>query len=75
MHFPEGQTVCFRLDGDELGVTRRPTSWTVSWRGDTVTGNQVDHALATLTLQTRSQTKAFAFRLRRAQPGTEVGPI
>ena len=75
MHFPEGQKVCFRLDGDELGVTRRPTSWTVSWRGDTVTGNQVDHALATLTLQTRSQTKAFAFRLRRAQPGTEVGPI
>ena len=75
MHFHEGQTVCFRLEGDELAVTRQQTTWTVNWRGETATGNEVDHALATLTLQTRSQTRAFAFRVRRAQPGAEVGPI
>ena len=75
MHFQEGRTVCFRLDGDELAVTRRQTTWTVSWRGDTATGEEVDHALATLTLRTRSSTLGFATRVLRARPGAEVGPI
>ena len=75
MYFLDGRTVRFLLDGDELAVTRRKTTWTVSWRGDTATGKQVDHALATLTLRTRSSTTGFAFKVLRAKPGAEVGPI
>jgi hypothetical protein len=75
MHFEEEQTVCFRLDGDELAVTRQRSNWTVRWRGDTASGEQIAHALATLTLQTRSSATACASRVLRAKPGAEVGPI
>jgi hypothetical protein len=74
MHFQNEQTVYFRLEGDELSVTRQQTVWTVTWRGDTASGEHVGHALATLTLKTRSSAKALTGRLMRATPGDEVGP-
>jgi hypothetical protein len=74
MHFQNNRTVKFRLNGDVLSVTREDNGWTVTWRGDTASGEQVDHALATLTLKTRSATKSLAGRLMRARAGDEVGP-
>jgi hypothetical protein len=74
MHFQNKRTVKFRLNGDVLSVTRQDNAWTVTWRGDTASGEQVDHALATLTLKTRSATKSLTSRLMRARPGDEVGP-
>jgi hypothetical protein len=74
MHFQDARTVCFRLDGDELSVTRRQNTWTVTWRGDTATGVEMNHALATLTLQARSATMSVAMRVLRASAGAEVGP-
>lgn len=74
MHFQDARTVRFRLDGDELAVTRRERTWTVSWRGDTATGVEMNHALATLTLQPRSATMSVALKVMRATPDAEVGP-
>jgi hypothetical protein len=73
-YFQDAQTVCFRLEGDELAVTRRQGTWTVSWHGNTATAVEMNHALATVTLQTRSATMSVAMKVLRATPGAEVGP-
>jgi hypothetical protein len=72
--FEDGKPVSFKLDGDELTVSRRQNEWTVIWRGESATGGDLDHALATLTLRTRSATRALASRVLRAKPGDPVGP-
>ncbi|MFZ1881588.1 MAG: hypothetical protein WAU41_15695 [Gaiellaceae bacterium] len=74
MHFQHKRTVKFRLNGDVLSVTRQHNGWTVTWRGDTASGEQVEHALATLTFKTRAATRGLASRLMRARAGDEVGP-
>jgi hypothetical protein len=72
--FEDGKTVSFKLDGDDLEVTRRKDVWTVKWRGETATGPELDHALATLTFRTRSATRGLASRVLRAKAGDPVGP-
>jgi hypothetical protein len=74
LFFEERKTVRFKLDGDDLSVTRQQQKWTVTWRGETAVGDELDHALASLTFRTRSATRALASRVMRAKPGDPVGP-